>query len=453
MKYYKYLLLFFCNIYLYPYENNENNHFWIELKNILENHPKIKSQKFQFSSKLESYSYSKRTYPDPEFGVMWKDAPYNKKFKFEMDKYEMSGIEYSLVQPIPTPGKLTQMSKIEKKELELERLNLLNTYNQFTKEIMNLLIKNHYDKEILKINKDFQKKFDLLKESSRIRYSTGLGNFSEYSKSILLEKKLEAEIINFENSIQIYEKKAEYFSTNSFLENQELFDYLKKYINSIYKNNKSNEKEIENSIYWNIAKILLDIEKEKKSLQTYEYYPDFKIFISYLQRKKLKTKIASEEELMSTLRSPSGEDLMSFGIMFRIPLWSSFSNSKKVNSFEYSYQKERENSQEIYLSLKSKIEELKNSIYAIERKIEITKKQLVPYAKLSYESSLQNYTVGKVDFDSLIMSWSEFFEIQKEQFMQEKEYYNMIIEYLELTNQILPEIFNSKEVNYEINEN
>lgn len=450
MKFYKYLLIFFYNIYLYPYENN---HFLIELKNVLENHPKIKSQKFQLTSKLENYNYLKSTYPDPEFGIMWKDAPYNKKFKFEMDKYEMSGIEYSLVQPIPTPGKLTQMSKIEKKELELERLNLLFTYNQFTKEIMSLLINNYYDNEILKINKDFQKKLDLLKESSRIRYTTGSGNFSDYSKSILLEKKLETETINFENLIQIYEKKWEYYST-SVLKNQELFDSLKKYINFLYdKNNKSIEEEIKNSIYWNIAKILPEIEKEKVHLQNYEYYPDFKIFISYLQRKKLKTPILLEEEQMSSLNLPSGEDLMSFGIMFRIPLWSSFSNSKKVNSYQYSYQKEKENLQEIYSSLNFRIEELKNSIRTLERKIEITKKHLVPYAKLSYESSLQNYTVGKIDFDSLLMSWSELFEIQKEQFMQEKEYYNRIIEYLELTNQILPEIFYPKEIHYEINKN
>ncbi|MFN3604235.1 MAG: TolC family protein [Leptonema sp. (in: bacteria)] len=449
--FYKILLVFFYNYYLFSNTINENT-FWIQLKKILEDHPKINSQFLKLSLEIKNYHFAKRTYPDPKFGIMWKDAPYNKNFKLNMNRYEMSGIEYSLIQPIPTPGKLNQMAKIQQKEIEQERLNLAMMYNQFAKDIIKIILDYHYDSEILNLLKDFQKKFETLKETSKIRYSTGSGNFSDYSKTLVLEKKIEQERINLENLIQTNEKKWEYYSSSLDYRDQKIFNSTKEYINYLYKNNKNLEEEIQNSVYLNFAKILPEIEKEKVSLQKFEYYPDFEIFFSYLKRERIKSTIASEEEFLSSLNSPSGEDLMSFGIMFRIPLWSAISNPKKVNSIELAYQKEKENISEIYLNLKFKIQEIKISILNLERQIEISEKHLIPYAELSYQSTLQNYTVGKVDFDSLIFSMQDLFEIQKDLIIKKRQWNNQIIEYLELTNQILPEIQilnNPKEVPYE----
>lgn len=457
MKFYKYFLtICFCNTFLFSNTLNENA-FWIELNTLLQNHPKIKSQVYHLASKLESYRFAKTTYPDPKFGIMWKEAPYNKNLKFQMDKMEMSGIEYSITQPIPTPGKLNLMANIEQKEIEIERLNLAMQYNQLAKELMNSIINYHYDAEILKLSKELQKKFILLKESSKIRYSTGVGNFEDYSKAIMMDRKLEQDIETYKNSIQIYEKQWDYYFTSNSFKETKIFNSLIEYINFLYKRNIQNEERIQNSIYYNLAKLYPEIEREKITLQNYELYPDFEVFFSYLQREKIKSSINSEEEFFKSLNSNSGEDLMSFGIMFRIPLWSAFSNYKKTKSIEYSYQKEKENLKEAYLKLSSKIQEIIISIQTLEKKIEITEKNLLPYAELSYQSSLQNYTVGKTDFNSVMMSWNYFFEIQRDYLSLKKEYYNQIIEYLEITNQILPEIQNQNtnpsEVHYEININ
>ncbi len=443
MKIYKIILLFFYYHYiLYSNTINENT-FWKQLKTIIEEHPKIQSQVLQIGSKIESYHYTKSTYPDPKFGIMWKDYPYNKHLKFKMDKTEMSGIEYSITQPIPTPGKLNLMAKIVQKEIDIERLNLAMLYNQISKDIINLIINFHYDSEILRLSKEFKNKLILFKESSKIRYSTSSGNFAEYAQAILVEKKLEEEILIYENLIQIYEHKWKYYSNSSLYKDQEIIDSLREYIKLLYNPNQSIENEIQNSVYLNLANVFTKIEKEKIKLQGFESYPDFDLFFAYTQKKKFKNFITSEEELRNSLKSNSGENLMSFGVMFRLPLWSGISNQKKINSLEFLYKKEKENVKEIQLMLNSKIQELKLTIQTYEKNIEITQKNLLPYAELSYQSALQNYTVGKIDFENLFMFLKNWFEIQRDLIIQKKEYENKIIEYLEITNQILPEIPNS----------
>ena len=323
MKYYIFILIIILYIntnILYSQESIDNNAFYLDLKAILENHPKIQSQTMSLAYKLEEYRYKKTYYPDPRFGIMWSTVPYNKKLKFEFDKSPMSGIEYSLIQPIPTPGKLTLESKITEKEIELERIKLAEEYNKTTEKILMLWVSYYASKELDLILNQYYDKFKTLTESSKAKYTTGKGNYTDLSKAILLENKLKEERIAIKGNIENLKENLNYYYSiinKTNYEESTYYDSIKQYIELLYKTLPENHI-IYETTYYNLAKILPEIDEKKIQLQKYEYYPDFELFLSYRETKKIPDD------------PKSGENFMSAGISFRIPLWSALSNPKAV---------------------------------------------------------------------------------------------------------------------------
>ncbi|GIX41879.1 MAG: hypothetical protein KatS3mg129_1612 [Leptospiraceae bacterium] len=441
MKFYIKILLviLITHIYLYSKEKDDlyQNPFWQDLKSILENHPKIKVQILNLSSKMEQYNYKKTFYPDPRFGITWSNVPYNKHLKFQYDKTPMSGIEYSLRQPIPFPGKLTLESKITEKEIELERIKLAESYNKISQEILNTLISYYTWKNIYNLTKNYYNKFKIITVSSKAKYTTGKGTLTDYSKAILLEKKIQEELINYKGLMDNQKENLNYFYSviNNFNYNNDSYnEFILKYIEHLFNSLNKVKKEnlIYNTTYYNFAKLLPDLEKQKMDLQEYEYYPDFELFLSYRVREKVPNDPVS------------GEDFMSAGISFRIPLWSSFSNPAAIKSKEYNLQKSQYNLKNIELNLNTKLSELQIDIKTLQDRIYHYKNILIPQAELSYNSGLQNYTVGKIDFDGLSLILLDLLKLEKEYYLLKKEYYNKLIQYLELSNHILPEIIKTK---------
>jgi len=435
MKVYLKIIIFILiiNNYLYSEINIYENRLWKDLKAILQNHPTIKSQILNLSSKIEEYKFKKSYYPDPRFGIMWSNVPYNKHLKFQFDKDPMSGIEYSISQPIPFPGKLSLEAKIQEIEVELERLKLGMEYNQTTKKILNLLLSYYTTEDIHLLLEDYYNKFKIIKESNKAKYTTGKGTLTDYSNAILLEKQLEEEMIQIQGNSSSQIENLNYYYSIINNQNYKEKTYKKEilnYIEFLYNlaKDKNEDLIIKESIIYNFYLILPELENKKIKLQKYEYFPDFEIFFSYMVRKKIPD------------NSMSGEDLMSAGISFRIPLWSTISNPNAVNSQEYNFQKTNVELKEIELNLKTKLRELKIEINTLKTRIHYYKNILIPQLELSYQSGLLNYTVGKIDYYNLWMILLDLIKFNKEYYQLQKEYYFKIIDYLELSNQILPEI-------------
>lgn len=435
--------------YIFAQENSiYENIFWLDLQKILQNHPKVRAQVLNLASKMKEYGYKKTVYPDPRFGIMWSNAPYNKRFKFNFEKEPMSGIEYSISQPIPFPGKLSLEAKITEKEVELERQNLLSTYNEISKNFLGTLVFYLTWKKIYKLTNDYNNRFKIASQSGITKYQTGKGTLTDLSNAILTEKKFKDELISIEGILKTTEENLNYYystiETNN-LSNPEYENHLLKYIDILFQEVEKKDIEliISNTPYLISSKIISSIEEKKIHLQKYEYYPDFEVFLSYMKREK----IQNEED--------SGEDLMSAGISFRIPLWSAISNQKAISSLDYNEKKSRENVNEVILNMKTKLKELQIEIKTLRSRIDQYKNVLIPQSELSQQSALNSYTTGKIDFNDFSMTWMKVYELKQMLYSLEKELYLKKIEYLELSNFILPEItslqskVNQKEVLYE----
>jgi len=427
------IILYLSTNILYSEESIDNNAFYLDLKAILENHPKIQSQTMKLAYKLQEYKYNKSYYPDPRFGIRWSNVPYNKKLLFEFDKSPMSGIEYSLIQPIPTPGKLTLKSNITQKEIELERIKLQEEYNKTTEKILMLLVSYYTSKEIYSILENYYNKFKILTESSKAKYSTGKGTYTDLSKAILLENKLNEEMIVINGTIENLKENLSYYYSiinQTNYEGSSYNDSIKQYIDMLYQQAK--EDTIYNTTYYNFAKILPELDEKKIQLQQYEYYPDFELFLSYRETKKIQDD------------PKSGENFMSAGISFRIPLWSAFSNPKAVQSQEYNFKKSQYELKEVELNLKTKLKELKIEIQTLKNRQDLYKNVLIPQAELSYNSGLKNYMVGKIDFEGFSLILEDLLNLEKEYLNIQKKYHLKMIEYLQFSNQILPEIYQNQ---------
>jgi cobalt-zinc-cadmium efflux system outer membrane protein len=131
---------------------------------------------------------------------------------------------------------------------------------------------------------------------------------------------------------------------------------------------------------------------------------------------------------------------MSAGISFRIPLWSALSNPKAVQLQELNLKKTKFDLAEVELNLKTRLKELNIEIQTLKNRQDLYKNVLIPQAELSFNSGLLNYMVGKIDFEGFSLILMDLLNLEKEYINLRKELDVKIIEYLQFSNHILPEI-------------
>lgn len=413
------------------------------LGDLIDTHPEIQSLNSELKSKHANAGHE-ATYPDPKIGVAFRNYP-TRSYSLSNRAYDtpsMTGIEYSISQEIPFPGKLTLQGKASK-FIEIEFLYFSRSRkNQFILEYLSQLVRLKSSEKKIMLNDMIRKTLESQKTISASTFATGN---SALSKTL----KLQVEgTLSQEREIELTRDKKnaiaslEYFKTDNAdltkIREADTGKYLTDKLNLI-KSEKQNLKLglIENPNY-KLASIAIERAKNESKLASIMHAPDTEIFFAYMKRRNQIVTVDNgplDYRIMDNTEYRG--DLFSFGMNVRVPVWSFFSSHElkeraSENTKSKAYELERNK-----LFLESSFDKLFITLESIEAQIELHQKRLIPELKKSLVALSSQYASGKTD---LIEVLGAKIELEKahisEEELQEKKAISILL-ILELTDNLI----------------
>jgi outer membrane protein TolC len=413
------------------------------LNSLLTNHPEIASLNSELNSKRANAGHE-TTYPDPKIGIAFRNYP-TRSYSLNNKAYDtpsMTGIEYSISQEIPFPGKLTLQGKASR-FIEMEFLHFSKSRkNQFLMEYLSQLVRLKSAEKKIIFNDLIRKTLESQKTISASTFATGN---SALSKTL----KLQVEgTLSQEREIELTRDKKnaigslEYFKTDNVdLAKIREADTGKYFIDklNLIKSEKQNLKLglIENPNY-KLASVAIERAKNESKLASIMHAPDTEIFFAYMKRRNQIVTVDNGPLNYQVMDNTEYRgDLFSFGMNVRVPVWSFFSSRElkeraTENTKSKAFELERNK-----LFLESSFDKLFITLESIEAQIELHQKRLIPELKKSLTALSSQYASGKTDLIEVLTAKIELEKahITEEELQEKKAITTLLI--LELTDNLI----------------
>ncbi len=297
-----------------------------QLENLISAHPEIQSLNAELNSKRANAGHE-TTYPDPKIGVAFRNYP-TRSYSFNDRAYDtpsMTGIEYSISQEIPFPGRLTLQGKVSKlNEMEFSHFSK-SRKNQFLLEYLSQLVRVKSSEKKLVLNDLIRKTLDSQKVISASKFATGN---SALSKTL----KLQVEVtLSQERQIELNRDKQNslasltYFKTESTGLDKILETDIAKYINEKNSFIKSEKYTLRQNLIKNpnykLASVAVERAKNESKLSSLLHAPDTEIFFAYMRRRNQIVTFDNgplNYQLMDNTEYRG--DLFSVGVNVRVPV-------------------------------------------------------------------------------------------------------------------------------------
>ena len=365
----------------------------------LENNPEIQASKYQYMASKEEITPAYFP-PDPTFNVNFMNMPVG---SFSFDRSPMSARQFSVMQMIPFPFKLSSKAKIKRNIMEVDKFK----YELKTRQI-ELQIKVAYYKiaqlnKVIEIVKEKKEQLGLFETIAETKYKHGKGlqqdilkakvNLAQITKKLMiLEATLKAktgEMVKLLGDKPVPEDIEFIYDEFEKKNKQELLQHALQTFPGIKMKNSMSEKA-----------------DAMHSLSKWAYMPDFMIGAAYNSR---------SDSLMD-----GGTDSYSIMLGATIPLYSPFKQTGYKNSAKYMKEKAIKSRQDISDTVNEQV----NSHYEFYRQnsdiLQLYEEQIIPEARLALDSSLNAYQVDKVDFlnvlQSLLVLYSHYVDNEQAMF-------------------------------------
>ncbi|HMW05376.1 MAG TPA: TolC family protein [Leptospiraceae bacterium] len=415
----------------------------IQLENLISLHPEIKSLEAELKSKKANAGHE-TTYPDPKIGIAFRNYP-ARSYSLNDKAYDtpsMTGIEYSISQEIPFPGRLTLQGKVSKLG-ELEFLHLSKSRkNQFLLEYLTQLVRLKSAEKKIVLNELIRKTLESQKTISTSTLAVGGSNLS---KSLKLQ--VEASLSQ-EREIEYTKDKKnaiaalEYFkvdtSSKDLLIKLDPSKYLKeKAIQIKSEKNILKENLIENPNY-KLSSVAIERAKNESKLSSLLHAPDTEVFFAYMKRRNQIITLDNgplNYQIMDNTEYRG--DLFSFGVNVRVPVWSFFSSHDLKQRSEENVQSKAFELERNKLFLESNFEKLLVTLDSIDLQIDLYEKRIIPELNKSLSALSSQYGTGKVDLIEVLNSKIELQRafITEEELQEKKKITTLLL--LELTDHLL----------------
>lgn len=412
----------------------------------LKNHPEIKSLRSNFIAKKKDAEHSD-VYPDPKFGVAFRNYPYRGYFSLN-DKRTgtpgMTGIEYMVSQEIPFPGKLTLQQKARSLSSAGYMHFIRSTENRLSSEMLSNLIRIHSIQKRVKVNKkliEVNRSIIRIGHSMYISGKQGIGNTLESKIESNRYKDKEISLgIEYKESL----RNLEYITNLSedkliSIPESEVIDWIDKRMNDVWK---LKSDELDNLIKENPVYKLTSIEKEvrefEKKAGNLSHYPETEVFLSIMKRRN--------RELVYN-QGPLNWDLMdsneyqgtlfNFGLTMRVPVWSFFRShslseklSKDVETMTYEKEKVQ---RELSIRFKKNLD-----IYSgLTEEIKFYSSTLIPEIKQAIDSKAAMYKSGNLNSMEILKFQIEYNKAQYDLLELKERRYMIAISILETLDKLL----------------
>lgn len=414
------------------------------LEKLMTTHPEIKALDSELNSKRANANHE-TTYPDPKVGVAFRNYP-TRSYSFNDRAYDtpsMTGIEYSISQEIPFPGRLTLQGKLSKlSELEFSHYSK-SRKNQFLLEYLTQLIRFKSSEKKIVLNELIQKTLDSQKVISASTFATGNSALSKTLKLQIEATLSQDRQIELNRDKKIYLSSLEYFKTDSMgIENilaNDINTYLQEKI-SFIKLNKDNLKQslVENPNY-KLASVTVERSKNESKLASLLHAPDTEVFFSYMKRRNQIVTFDNgplNYQLMDNTEYRG--DLFSVGVNVRVPVWSFFSRHDLKERSEENTKSKTFELEKNKLFLESNFDKLISTLDSLESQIELYQKRLIPEFNKSLSALSSEYGSGKLNLIEVLTTKIELQKayINLTELQEKKDITTVLI--LELTDNFIP---------------
>lgn len=413
------------------------------LENLISSHPEIGSLDSELNSKRANAGHE-TTYPDPKIGIAFRNYP-TRSYSLSNRAYDtpsMTGIEYSISQEIPFPGKLTLQGKASK-FIEMEFYHFSKSRkNQFLLEYLSQLVRLKSSEKKIILNDLIRKTLESQKVISASTFATGN---SALSKTLKLQ--VEA-TLSQEREIELTRDKKnslaslEYFKTESANLAKILEADTGKYLSEKIKLIKLQKDNLKLSIIENpnykLSEVAIERAKNESKLASIMHAPDTEIFFAYMKRRNQIVTVDNGPLNYQVMDNTEYRgDLFSFGMNVRVPVWSFFSSHElkeraSENSKSKAYELEKNK-----LFLESSFDRLIITLDSLEAQIELHQKRLIPELRKSLAALSSQYASGKTDLIEVLSAKIELEKahISEEELQEKKAITTLLI--LELTDNLI----------------
>lgn len=425
------------------------------LLDISTRHPRILERARELAARLAAANYKSSRYPDPGLGVAWSNYPYKKDFRLIDDQTPMTGIEITVSQPIPFPGRLTLESKIADVDASASRLRLGIEKNLIAREFLGTLLEAQSASETLQLARSFTERIKIVSEVANTRYAVGKGDLSDVSKAGVRYAAFQDRVRHLEGSLQTRYRSLVYFlGDDSDLEvlgdtsspegnvgnetpatvSARLAPVLTggrglpKYMQSLHSLMNREKLLVEQeSLAAALSALEIDRQEKEKYLARMQYLPDFEVFASYRKRGNIQNDPAQDE------------DFMSFGFKMRVPLWSALNNHNNVEAKDELQKSARFSERNIIERERSMLDSARIDYKTLSERLVLYNESLIPQASQSVDSARLAYQTGRADFDTFLSSWDMLYNLEAERIRLRADRDKQVLLMAFILNIILPD--------------
>ncbi len=350
--------------------------------------------------------------PNPMLGFGLMNLPVN---SFSLNREPMSGKVIELSQDIPFPGKLKLMGNVESKDVAMIENELQEMVNEIRKEFLKEYNELRFIRKNLAIIYENEKLLKNIADVIRSSYTVSMVSqqnllrieleLTKLSEMIEMLKGMENERVAVLNAFLLRSSDSPIY-TSEFPQ----ITFLSLSIDSLVYNAMINRP------YVYVLKEAQDKEKLKGKLARYDFYPDFKFSVQYLNRSQI---INSNEKPM---------DLLSFIIGIMLPLNYGGKISSKINESQYLQQMYDEEINNFRQTLSKEIGSLLSRLKSLQLRIKLIEDGSLIQANENLKTTLTDYQVGKVDFINLIDAQQNLLMIENDLFRLKTDYLNELVE-------------------------
>ncbi|MCR9145094.1 MAG: TolC family protein [bacterium] len=421
-------------------------------------HPRIVEQAGELASRLAAARYSSGRYPDPNLGVAWSNYPYKKDLRLIDDRTPMTGLEFSVSQPIPFPGRLSLESQIADVEARASRLRLAIEKNRIAREFLEELLDIRTNLAELRLTRDFGERMRIALEAANVRYAVGKANLAEVSAAGVRQARFQDRSRALEGRLQSRYRTLRYFLADSSVAGSEdapeeqtpgsgmepvvallaakdgggnaaeptdLDRYLMRLRSRTLEGRASVATE---SLAVALIELSEDRRAKEESLAWMNYLPDFEVFAAYRRRADIPDDPAA------------GEDFMSFGFKMRVPLWSALSNHAKLEAVQEERRSARFAGRNIAENESRIFDAARIDWQTLEDRLVLYDESLIPRAERGLEAASFAYESGRGDFDALADAWDALYALRSEGLRLAADRDRSVLAMAFVLNRILPDV-------------
>ncbi|TGL59451.1 TolC family protein [Leptospira sarikeiensis] len=411
----KLILLAFIYSYITTAAYAEKKSLEEVLDVLVKEHPESKSLA-GLSQAHKSHSEGTGILPDPKIGFAFRNYPTRGGYSTSdraLDTPTMTGIELSVSQEFPFPGKLSTEKRISKLMQTEANFAYVSGVNRILADFFSKLNKYKSSEKKKTINERVLTILGAQKSISENSYSFGENTLSGILKATVAKTEAIEKETEYNTQLKDLKAQLEYYQIGDKISFSDLYSvdldsFLDKKSEELESLVSTQPSIVEDSPEYKIQKEEEKRLKEEAKLTKYSLAPQTEVFFSYMKRRSQTFALDQgplNYGLMDTTEYRG--DLFSFGMNMRVPVWSALKWDSITGEKEHLAEVGKDSSEKTRIQMLSELNRNLSYIKGVSNQIKLVEKRLIPELEKAARASSFQYASGKTNVQDTLLAQAE----------------------------------------------